>query len=82
MEQLKCIVCLKPAEHHHVKSRGSGGGDESSNLMPLCRTHHTEIHWSRNKFVEKYRKVCEWLLDRGWELDEFSGKWFHRKGPK
>lgn len=29
---------------HHIKSRGSGGGDGPDNLLRLCWYHHTQIH--------------------------------------
>lgn len=39
-----CIICNKPAELDHIRTRGSGGGDESTNLVSLCREHHTQRH--------------------------------------
>jgi 5-methylcytosine-specific restriction endonuclease McrA len=29
---------------HHIKSRGSGGGDTVDNLMVLCTTCHNKAH--------------------------------------
>lgn len=29
---------------HHLKTKGSGGGDEASNLMALCFNHHHRAH--------------------------------------
>jgi 5-methylcytosine-specific restriction endonuclease McrA len=60
----KCTVCkVVPCDPHHVKTRGSGGGDELSNLMPLCREHHIEIHKIGNsKMCEKYPSVYAWLI--------------------
>jgi hypothetical protein len=54
-----CLVdnsaCTIGTDAHHVKSRGSGGGDEPENLMPLCRVHHTEIHLTgHSQFVKRY----------------------------
>lgn len=47
-----CVVCgLCPAENHHVKSRGAGGDYEK--IIPLCFTHHQEIHNSGRKTFEK-----------------------------
>jgi len=53
---LPCIVCQSgPCDPHHVRSRASGGGDEISNLVPLCRNHHTQIHSiGRTSFQKKY----------------------------
>ena len=55
-EQL-CVVCgLWPVDVHHIRTRGSGGGDELSNLMALCRRHHVEIHQTgRETFMRKYK---------------------------
>lgn len=37
-----CQVCgtHKGLEVHHIKTRGSGGGDEPENLVLLCHMHH------------------------------------------
>ena len=41
----RCIICgWVPSDPHHVKTVGSGGDDVESNLLALCRKHHTEIH--------------------------------------
>ena len=43
------------ADLHHVKTRKSGGTDDDYNLMPLCRSHHTECHKiGTSTFVKKY----------------------------
>ena len=41
-----CEVCGRPAMRtpHHLKTRGSGGGDEWENLMSLCLWHHDAAH--------------------------------------
>lgn len=37
--------CNKTAiDLHHIKKRSQGGGNEASNLMPLCRDHHNKYH--------------------------------------
>jgi hypothetical protein len=47
-------VCVGPIDPHHVKTRGSGGGDEA-NLTALCRAAHTELHQiGRHSFARKY----------------------------
>lgn len=53
---LNCSVCGDiSVEPHHVVSRGAGGGDSLTNLMPLCREHHIEIHKiGRSTFFKKY----------------------------
>ena len=53
---LDCLVsgCHLPTDPHHVKTRGAGGRDES-NLVPLCRVHHSECHQiGRKTFSKKY----------------------------
>jgi 5-methylcytosine-specific restriction endonuclease McrA len=41
-----CFMCGKrgQTEHHHIKSKGSGGNDIESNLIEVCRICHTKIH--------------------------------------
>lgn len=76
VKTLPCVHCGKyPAgDTHHVKTRGSGGGDISENLMPLCRTGHTEIHQQGlTTFAERNGGAREWLRAAGWKL--MAGKW-------
>lgn len=69
VKDLPCIACGKPGgDAHHVTSVGAGGDDEARNLMPLCRTHHTEWHKSGpGKMVSKYPGCNIWLLAAGRE---------------
>jgi 5-methylcytosine-specific restriction endonuclease McrA len=41
-----CQVCGRygAVEVHHIKSRGSGGGDTPDNLISLCYKCHTKAH--------------------------------------
>jgi len=45
-----CIVrnmygaCEGEFDPHHIKSKGSGGGDTLDNVCCLCRRHHTLAH--------------------------------------
>lgn len=65
----RCIVCTQlgssqqgATQPAHISSKGSGGGNEASNIMPLCFTHHREQHdfgWVR--FVKKYPAVRMYL---------------------
>lgn len=44
---LPCCICGDmPSDPDHIKTVGSGGGDNLSNLWPLCRMHHIERHQS------------------------------------
>jgi hypothetical protein len=58
-------VCVGPIDPHHVKTRGSGGGDEA-NLTALCRAAHTELHQiGRHSFARKYGvKLVEIAMQR------------------
>lgn len=61
---------------HHIKTRKSGGTDDAWNLMPLCRQDHTRVHGlGLKKFVTQYKPVAYWLIENGWEFDDFRGKW-------
>jgi hypothetical protein len=63
-EELFCIVCGdRFPDPHHVTSKGAGGPDISTNLMPLCGPgHHTEIHKiGIRAFAIKYPSVRHWL---------------------
>lgn len=64
---------------HHVKHRGSGGGDDEWNMMPLTTAKHTEIHMGMNRFVEKHPNVRKWLEDNDWYFCEFLKKWTRDK---
>ncbi|MGB9859855.1 MAG: HNH endonuclease signature motif containing protein, partial [Moorellaceae bacterium] len=43
-----CELCGQQAygEPHHIKTRGSGGGDIPENLIQLCWEHHVAVHSS------------------------------------
>ena len=76
-----CEVCgSNPVALHHVKSYGSGGSDDSWNLAPLCVEHHNEIHSAKMgtaQFAIKYHKFETWLIENGWEYDDFTERWTH-----
>jgi hypothetical protein len=78
---LPCLVCCTISTQrcfHHVKSRGSGGSDESYNLMPLCFKCHEKIHRSPlSEFSKKHTRVKEWLESNGWVLCPLMKRWTH-----
>lgn len=42
---LPCLACGKtPSDPDHVTTRGAGGDDVATNVMPLCRAHHVMRH--------------------------------------
>lgn len=74
----RCIVTGKVGvDLHHVKSRGSGGGNEVFNLMPISHELHVEVHKiGLAKFAEKYPEVTGWLKSNGWEYCDLRARWF------
>lgn len=78
VRSLPCISCggKGAVTHpHHVKTKKSGGPDLPENLMPLCPTHHMEVHRVGLKtFAETHPSVLEWLRLANWELDLY-GRW-------
>jgi hypothetical protein len=69
-----CVVCGSTSDACHVQSRGAGGGDESWNLVPMCRKHHSEQH-KRGWFdmCQLYWSVEAALEERGWAFDSATG---------
>lgn len=44
----RCQVCgQRPSQTHHIKSKGSGGGDVSENIVRLCFICHGHAHRSK-----------------------------------
>ena len=77
-----CLVCNRrgPSDPHHLRSRGAGGGDYEWNVVSLCRSCHTEIHkLGTNRFLEKYGRLRDWMIDRGWVFEAVRGKWAYQK---
>ena len=56
----RCAVCGRKSELHHVDAVGSGRNRREichvgMRVLPLCRTHHAEIHRiGRLSFLKKY----------------------------
>lgn len=81
-ENAPCIVCSKFKKDgldiccHHLKTKGSGGGDYIHNLMPLCKQHHTEIHLLGTSAMARiHAGVKKWLVLANWEHDAKRDKW-------
>lgn len=74
---MTCVCCGNPEfDKHHVKSRGSGGGDEDENLLNLCRLCHIRIHKvGLVKMVKLYPQVEGILKEKGWSFCETRKKW-------
>lgn len=76
-----CACCGKTdsINAHHIKSRGSGGGDYEFNLLAVCYLHHAEIHKRGISYmVNKYFNLSSVLHKNGWRQDSF-GKWINIK---
>lgn len=77
VKEMPCVCCGQfGSDPHHIKSKGSGGGDYLYNLMPLCRKHHTEVHALGLKTMAKrYKRVYLFLVGYGWQIN--FNKWRH-----
>jgi hypothetical protein len=78
MRKLRCLACghPPPSEVHHIKTRGSGGGDEFFNVMPVCRGCHQAWHkMGMQSFIQRHGSVQQYLEALGWELGTVLGKW-------
>ncbi len=56
---LCCERCGRggPIHWHHVKSRGAGGSDRSSNRVDLCATCHDLVHRGRIPRAELFELI-------------------------
>lgn len=77
IRQLPCLVCAAPPPNtvSHIKTRGSGGGDDWFNCVPKCIDHH--IEWGRlgaYMFCQKYPHFKEYLQELGWFFDGYRLK--------
>ncbi|MCE0490972.1 DUF968 domain-containing protein [Pantoea sp. Mb-10] len=61
-----CACCRKRADDpHHIIGHGQGGmGTKAHDLfvIPLCRTHHDELHRDMKAFEDKYGSQLELLV--------------------
>lgn len=63
VKAMPCLVCKTPGPNDcdHIRTRGAGGGDEVTNLWPLCRYHHVERHsMGLKSFVERHKLPISW----------------------
>lgn len=61
---LPCMGCKAdpPNDPHHVTSKGAGGDDVWTNLMPLCRECHQEWHQKGPGYmIRTYPAIQYWL---------------------
>ena len=75
---MSCIVCESVYQivAHHIKTRGSGEGDYKENLIPVCFTCHRLFNDKGLVYMaEKHGEVSDFLINNGYEFDNFSQKW-------
>lgn len=83
IRKLPCMACgsIGSTEAHHIKTRGSGGGDDPWNILPLCSYHHTlsPFAWHRGprQFLMAFPRVEEHVKKLGWEI--LNGKLYNAK---
>jgi len=62
---LPCSICGQPAEVHHIKGTGhmSGAGLKSPDwaTMPLCHSHHAEMHRSPDMWESQFALIVATL---------------------
>ena len=58
---LECCVCRRmPVEPHHVGAGGVGLKGSDFTAVPLCRTHHREVHDAgQQTFQERYVRFSD-----------------------
>jgi hypothetical protein len=78
LAKLKCIVCGKPGEIHHVLTQKAYPSlrEEAWNRCPLCREHHTMWHSQGIiGMAEKFFQVKVWIKNNGWTYCETKKKY-------
>lgn len=72
-----CFACgvEGPNEAHHIQTRGSGGGDDWWNVIPLCQDHHTmgPKAWHNIgaiSFLDEFPHVEDILRQWGWRIEK------------
>lgn len=64
---------MTPSDPCHIKTRGSGGDDIDSNLLPFCRAHHAEQGTiGFFKMCEKYPFLRQILAQKGFEFNSYK----------
>lgn len=82
MGAVDCQKCGNPAtDYHHVIYRCNGGHDGRENLIPLCKSCHTEHHSKLGDFSRWGRlggKASASKLYFLWTLKQFRDSWQRR----
>jgi hypothetical protein len=83
-----CTACGTSAvdvTYHHILTRKTRPDlkEAEFNKIPLCFTHHGEVHQiGMSAFAKRWGRVDKWLIKNGWEFDEFLRKWVNAKAQK
>lgn len=74
-----CAVCgstYMVSGHHLITFKSRPDLDIKENLMPLCFTHHREIHdKGLNQFVVEHSLQMN-MFGRGFGYSQLYGKWY------
>ncbi len=71
IRKLRCLACGEgPSRAHHIKTVGSGGGDDAWNLLPLCDSDHTMGPNAWHRGIPNFLAAYPWVMDHmsklGW----------------
>lgn len=80
--KMPCLVCggYNSVSGHHLRTRGSGGPDIEENLIPLCFSHHAEIHnVGLVKFCQSYSAVKWYILGHDWYYCSLQERYYNDK---
>ena len=69
----RCVIndtCWGAIDPSHITSVGAGGRDAESNVVAMCRKHHTEWHaYGLSKFIKYYPQFRDYLEALGrWDV--------------
>ena len=83
---MRCEICGKPGQRHHLITRGAGGSDDPVNIIYLCIEHHVGpqgIHTlGRNTFANRHglegrlkkAREARWKQSASWPVYPTSGE--------
>ena len=79
-----CQVAFSNCRIHHIIWWTKGGKTVLANLLPLCETHHHQVHeggW--NLTIDQQRVVSWWKPDGAlWQTDNGPNRRPHRQRPR
>lgn len=73
IREQRCLGCgATPSEAHHVTTRGAGGGDEPTNVMPLCVYCHRRWHMRGPGYMIRMHPAVRYWLQLAGRQDVFD----------